>query len=121
MIRRFFAPVARLLDLLRYSRKFLLISLLFAFPLALMLLQFLAETQRQVDFSRNEIRGVNYLRQLHQVQDATIRGWLVADLTQINNASTSIQIQQNLVRLRVELDALMTLDGQLGAGLKTQT
>ncbi len=121
MIRRFFAPVARLLDLLRYSRKFLLISLLFAFPLALMLLQFLAETQRQVDFSRNEIRGVSYLRQLHQVQDATIRGWLVADLSQISNASTSMQLQQNLVRLRVELDALMTLDGQLGANLNTQT
>ncbi len=118
-MRLFFAPVARLLDRLRYSQKFLLISLLFAFPLALMLLQFLVETQRQVILSQSELNGTAYLRQLHSVQDAVIRGWLVADLAQVTNAATEVELQQALVGLHAELDALITLDGQLGAQLQT--
>ena len=119
MIRRFFAPVARLLDQLRYSQKFVLISLLFFFPLGLMLIQFLAETQRQVSLSESELQGTSYIRQLHRVQDTVIRGQLVADLAEISNASTTMELQQTLVLLRAELDALATLDGQVGAALQT--
>ncbi len=120
MTRAFFGPMARLLDHFRFSRKFLIISLLYTFPTALMLLQFLVETQRQVTLSENERQGVSYIRQLHNLQDTTIRGRLVADLAQVSNASTEVELQQTLVRMDAELDALSTLDGQLGVQLRTQ-
>ncbi|HRE25514.1 MAG TPA: hypothetical protein PK954_02670, partial [Anaerolineales bacterium] len=106
--------VARLLDRLRYSQKFLLITLLFSFPLALLLIQFVAETQSQVAFSEKELAGVRYLRQLHSIQDVVTRGWLVADLAEVSNAATDLALQQNLVKLRAELDVLAALEGQLG-------
>jgi PAS domain S-box-containing protein len=114
MMRYLFAPVARLLDRLRYSQKFLLITLLFSFPLALLLIQFVAETQSQVAFSEKELAGVRYLRQLHSIQDVVTRGWLVADLDEVSNAATDLALQQNLVKLRAELDVLAALEGQLG-------
>jgi len=65
-----FSPAIRLLNRLTFPRKFTLISLLFALPLALVLIFLNARIQEQIRVAQLEIDGVEYLTPLNELHDA---------------------------------------------------
>jgi len=65
-----FSPAIRLLNRLSFPRKFTLISLLFALPLALVLIFLNARIQEQIRVAQLEIDGVEYLTPLNALHDA---------------------------------------------------
>ena len=73
------APAVALMSRLRYPRKFLLISLLFGIPLALMMYLWLAQIAAQLAFTRLERDGLHYVRRLAQLieplERARCRSW----------------------------------------------
>src|SRR3954470_4835006 len=56
------SPAIALMNRLRYPQKFLLISLLFIAPLALVLALLIAEVNTKADFAQKEVAGTEYLR-----------------------------------------------------------
>jgi signal transduction histidine kinase/DNA-binding NarL/FixJ family response regulator len=59
---------------LRYPRKFVLISLLFAAPLGLTLYLWLAELQERIAFAEKERAGLEYVNAVHRVLEAPLLG-----------------------------------------------
>ena len=55
-------PAIALMNRLRYPQKFLLISLLFILPLALVMALLIAEVNTKADFAQKEEYGTEYLR-----------------------------------------------------------
>src|SRR5215204_3620033 len=65
------SPAIALMNRLRYPQKFLLISLLFIVPLALVLALLIAEVNLKADFAQKEVAGTAYLRGVRRLlQDA---------------------------------------------------
>lgn len=62
-----FKPAIALMNHLKYPQKFLLISLLFVLPLALVMNLLLSEINSRIDFTQKEIYGNTYLRPLNQL------------------------------------------------------
>src|SRR5215213_3494902 len=56
------SPAIALMNRLRYAQKFLLISLLFIVPLALVMALLIAEVNTRADFAQKEKYGTEYLR-----------------------------------------------------------
>jgi methyl-accepting chemotaxis protein len=67
-------PAVRLMNRLRYARKFVLISLLFAAPLGLTLYLWLAELQQRIAFAEKERAGLAYVSAVHRVLEAPLLG-----------------------------------------------
>ena len=67
-------PAVRLMNRLRYPRKFVLISLLFAAPLGLTLYLWLAELQQRISFAEKERAGLAYVSAVHRVLEAPLLG-----------------------------------------------
>ncbi|HSV36118.1 MAG TPA: response regulator [Ramlibacter sp.] len=76
--QRLLRPARRLMDRLTYPRKFLLIFLLFALPLALTLYLLVGELNSSIRFAEKEIAGVRYLRPLRLLQEEVARSRLAA-------------------------------------------
>lgn len=66
-MNQFFRPAVGLMNRLKYPQKFLLISLLFAVPLAYMRAQFLCEVNAGSDLAARELAGTAYLRPLRRL------------------------------------------------------
>jgi len=92
-------PAVRLMNRLRYPRKFLLISLLFAVPLGLTLALWLTELQERIAFAEKERAGIEYVGAVERVLEPLLLG---------READCAAAAQ--------ELDAL---DRRLGAELDT--
>src|SRR5262245_19012366 len=60
-VAAFFSPAVGLMNRLTYPRKFLLISVLFGLPLALVIGLLLAEINESLDIARRQIVGLDYL------------------------------------------------------------
>ncbi|RYY86400.1 MAG: hypothetical protein EOO24_35680, partial [Comamonadaceae bacterium] len=71
-------PARQLMDRLTYPRKFVLIFLLFAFPLGLTLYLMVSEIQASIRFADKEISGARYLRPLRNLQEEVARSRLAA-------------------------------------------
>ena len=68
--RRMFAPAVALMNRLGYRRKFALISLLFALPLALFLFFVISESHTWIAFAEKERHGLEYNGHLRGLFDA---------------------------------------------------
>jgi len=62
-----FAPAVLILNRLRYPQKFLLITALFALPLGVVMSFFMSVVEHDIEFSRRENMGVDYIRPLDSV------------------------------------------------------
>lgn len=78
LVRVFLRPALFLMNRLRYPQKFVLISLLFALPLALVMYLLISEINGGIEFAQKEIQGDRYLRPLRQLLEHVAHSRLLA-------------------------------------------
>jgi serine phosphatase RsbU (regulator of sigma subunit) len=112
----FFTPATDFMDRLKYPQKFALISVLFAAPLGVMMVMLFAQQQQQVDLSRRELQGTEYLRTLRQL-------WISLPQVEQTALATNQNTTPELLRLESEVSnellRLEKIDRLLGPTLKT--
>src|SRR5262245_56019698 len=120
LTRRMFGPAVALMNRLGYRRKFALISLLFAVPLALFLFFVISESHTWIAFAEKERQGLAYNRQLRGLFDALedYRGMTMA------YASGDAALAAPLRRVQLEVGQAITavdrVDRDLGGALGTR-
>jgi signal transduction histidine kinase/CheY-like chemotaxis protein len=62
MLQNVFNPAVQLMNRLKYPQKFMLVGLVLLFPLAVVLVQYLATTSANIEFSARERLGVSYAK-----------------------------------------------------------
>ena len=111
------APALAVINRLRYPHKFLLISLLFALPLALAL--FVTEMNDRIAFTQKELDGSKYLRPLRKLYEHVAQSRAMSREV----ASGRVAVRPELVRKQAEIEAdfvaLQAVELELGPTLKT--
>src|SRR5262245_7763830 len=120
LTRRVFAPAVALMNRLGYRRKFALISLLFALPLALFLFFMISESHTWIAFAEKERQGLEYHGQLRTLFDALedYRGSAMAVAS--GDAALTPQLGQVQLEIGVAITAVDRVDRELGGVLRTR-
>lgn len=108
-------PARQLMDKLTYPRKFMLIFLLFALPLALTLYLLVSEINSSIRFAEKEIAGARYLRPLRALQEQVARSRLAAAdymAGQTGQRPEVVRVQADIQGVLRELDRIEALVGQ---------
>jgi len=116
---RLFAPAIALMNRLKYPQKFALISILFAIPLALLIILYLFEANTRIAFAQKEIDGNAYLRPMRQLLDHTLQEELLAHDVVNGDQSMRAQLLEAQARIDADFQALADVDRQLGQRLGT--
>ena len=113
------APARAVMDRLTYPRKFVLISVLFALPLAVVMYLLISEINQGIEFARKEIQGDQYLRPLRKLQEHVGQSRLLAKAY----AEGNVTVRPDLIRKQAEIDEdfihVEGVEQELGANLKT--
>ncbi|MBI2754683.1 MAG: hypothetical protein HYX46_14410 [Betaproteobacteria bacterium] len=113
------APARTLMDRLSYPRKFALISVLFALPLAVVMYLLVSEINDRIDFARKEILGDRYLRPLRTLQEHAGQSRMLARAY----AKGEVVLRPDLIRAQAAIDddfsLLEGVEQELGEILKT--
>ena len=113
------APARALMDRLTYPRKFMLISVLFALPLAVVMYLLVSEINERIEFSYKEMLGNRYLRPLRGLHEHAGQSHMLARAY----AQGQIALRPDLVRAQAAIDEdfarLQQVNDELGATLKT--
>ncbi|MCE9566248.1 MAG: response regulator [Planctomycetes bacterium] len=115
------APALAIINRLRYTQKFLLISLLFALPLVLVMYLLITEMNERIAFTQKELEGTKYLRPLRTLYEN------VAQSRALSREYTAgkVALRPELIRKQAEIEAdfavLQSTENELGRGLKTGT
>lgn len=72
-MKKLFSPAVALMNRLRYPQKFILISLLFVLPLALVILLLIPSLDERIDFAQQEKYGNEYLRPLRRLLEHSLK------------------------------------------------
>ena len=113
------APAMGVMNRLRYTQKFGLITLLFALPLGLATYYMIREANVRIDFGQKEIYGNEYLRPLrHLMQDVGEARILAHGVV-----AGAVTMRPELVRKHAEIDddfkEVEKVEAELGAQLDT--
>jgi hypothetical protein len=120
-MRKLFTPAIALMNRLTYPRKFTLISLLLAVPLALALWFLILSINTGVQVAQFELNGTAYLRPLRKLlEHALINKQLSNDFLS-GNPGLSTALLDNQARIDEYLRATGAVDQQFGADLNTTT
>ena len=113
------APARALMDRLSYPKKFALISILFALPLAVVMYLLVSEINERIEFSYKEMLGNRYLRPLRELHEHAGESHMLARAY----AQGQVALRPDLVRAQAAIDAdfvrLQQADNELGETLKT--
>ena len=113
------APARALMDRLSYPKKFALISVLFALPLAVVMYLLVSEINDRIDFARKEILGDRYLRPLRNLQEHVGQSRLLARAY----AGGEVVLRPDLIRAQAAIDEdfsqMEKVEQELGEILKT--
>jgi signal transduction histidine kinase/DNA-binding response OmpR family regulator len=113
------APARALMDRLSYPKKFALISILFALPLAVVMYLLLSEMNDRIEFSYREMLGGRYLRPLRSLHEHAGESHMLARAY----AQGEIALRPDLVRAQAAIDEdfsrLQQVNQELGETLKT--
>jgi PAS domain S-box-containing protein len=121
-MNKLFAPAIALMNRLKYPQKFALISLLFAIPLALLIILYLFEVNSRIAFAQKEIDGDAYLRPLRQLLEHTLQEELLAHDFVNGDQSLRAPLLEAQARIDADFQALAEVDRRLGTRLdSTQT
>ena len=118
VMNRFLAPATLLMDRLRYPRKFVLLSLLFVVPLALVTILLATRVVADTQFTQRELAGTTYLRPLVALFGALLeqqQASLPAGSTPTTDPAQSI-LQQ---RIEQDLRDVAVVDVRFGSSLGT--
>jgi signal transduction histidine kinase/DNA-binding response OmpR family regulator len=115
----FLRPALFVMNRLTYPQKFVLISLLFALPLALVMYLLISEINDRIEFAQKEVQGNRYLRALRQLlEHVTHSRSLAYDYTG-GKVSLRPELVRNQVELERDFEALTAAERELEAILKT--
>ena len=109
-------PAVAVMNRLSYPKKFLLISLCFAAPLAVTLVFLLSELGDRIDFTRMELEGTRYLRPLM----ALFRHAGDARLVARDRGAGSPELKRVFARIEEDFRAVEAVDREEGARLGTE-
>src|SRR5687768_16766696 len=112
-------PALRLMHRLTYPRKFALISILFATPLAVLALSFLNVVDNRRQFGNKELHGTEYLRPLRHVLERLPDAYLAAAAAQADENRAG-EWRRHKAELDQRFGDLEATDKRLGAGLDTE-
>lgn len=106
-----FKPAIAIMNRLKYPQKFLLISLLFILPLALVMNFLISELDSRIEFTQKEIYGNAYLRPIAQLwQYIPKRQLVLQNQFQQSQQSVNLTAQSEILQLQSrELDDLQDL------------
>ena len=111
-------PAITLMNRLRYPQKFLLISLLFLAPLALVLVLLIVEVNAKAEFAQKELYGDTYLRAVRRLFEHTLQEQSLAHA--YLNGTT--ELRPDLASIQAQIDddftALSAVDRELGSRLQ---
>jgi hypothetical protein len=120
-LQRLLAPGVALMNRLSYPRKFLLISLLFVLPLALVVYLLFSEIGEQIEFARKETKGIRYLAPVRRLLGHVTDSRMLAH----DYAAGRVAVRPQLVRTQEEIAAdcaaLAVVEADLGGVLRTGT
>jgi signal transduction histidine kinase/DNA-binding response OmpR family regulator/HAMP domain-containing protein len=117
--RVFLRPALFVMNRLTYPQKFVLISLLFALPLAFVMYLLISEINDRIEFAQKEVQGSRYLCTLRQLlEHVTHSRSLAYDYTG-GRVSLRPELVRNQVELERDFEALTAAERELGAILKT--
>ncbi|MBI3269489.1 MAG: PAS domain S-box protein [Planctomycetes bacterium] len=116
------APAVAVMNRLRYPQKFLLISLLFAVPLALSLYFVIEELNVRYDFGRKEIYGDDYNRTLRSLAEHLPQARVLAfRYFHEGHATLRPEVIRKQAEIEEDFRVLEAVDRPLGAMLDTAT
>ena len=118
MVTAFFGPAVALMNRLTYPRKFLLISVLFGLPLALVISLLFAETNQSLDIARRQIVGLRYLSAIQPLFRA-VQSQSAASVSAPTAAAPEDQRKADLAQIAEGLAILERADRDLGSGLNS--
>jgi PAS domain S-box-containing protein len=118
MVASLFAPAVGLMNRLTYPRKFLLISVLFGLPLAIVIALLLAEINGSLDIARRQIVGLRYLAAIQPLFRA-VQSQTESSVTAPAGEAPEGKRKTDLAQIAEGLAALEQADRELGAGLNT--
>jgi methyl-accepting chemotaxis protein len=98
---------------LKYLEKFLLISVLFVLPLATVMYAYITDANAQIDFANSELSGTQYLRPVNALFADVLRARGAA----ARGAAADLSAAQKA--MATDLAAVTSVEGQLGASLKS--
>ncbi|MFN8058630.1 MAG: ATP-binding protein [Vicinamibacterales bacterium] len=109
-------PAVRLMNLLTYPQKFLLISLLFVLPLGLVMTLLIAEIGDSIEFARKEISGNRYLRPLRTLSTlvADSRSLAARPRIGVTQRAEAVRLQAEVQEALAQVEAI---DSTLGIAL----
>jgi PAS domain S-box-containing protein len=113
------SPAIALMNRLRYPQKFLLISLLFIVPLALVMALLIAEVNTKTDFAQKEKYGTEYLRVVRKLFEDALYQQSTAHAYLNGDTALASEFQRAQTQIDADLAALAIVEAQLGATLKT--
>src|SRR5574341_503231 len=114
-----FSPGIRLMNLLNFPLKFGLISLLFALPLALVLVLFVLQTSSTIRLTQTERIGTAYLRPLRALYEAVLQDKILEQAFQ-NGAIPANNIVANRSEVERRYNELEKAEQLYGAILGTR-
>ncbi len=112
-------PAIALMNRLRYPQKFLLISLLFILPLALVMALLIVEVNTKADFAQKEEYGTAYLRVVRTLLEDALHEQSTAHAYINGDAALAAEFQRAQSRIDADLAALGVIDSRLGLPLKS--
>jgi len=118
-MNRFLAIGIRLMNRLRYPQKFALITCLFAVPLALLFYLWLVQIAARIDFTRQELAGLQYIVALRQLLEPLQRTQALGVLAAADRPASSAALAQERERIATGAEAVDRADRQLGGQLRT--
>ena len=108
------SPAIALMNRLRYAQKFLLISLLFTVPLALVMALLIAEVNTKADFAQKEQAGTEYLRGMRRLLDDALHEQSIAHVYINGDLARAAEFQLAQTQLDDDFAALGALDAGPG-------
>src|SRR5512138_2867397 len=118
-MRQLLNPAIALMNRLTYPRKFALISLLLAAPLALALWFLILSINTGVQVAQFELNGTAYLRPLRQLLEHVIVNRQLSNDYLFGNSGQRDTLLANQARIDADLAAIAAVDRQFGEDLKT--
>lgn len=125
LFRLAFTPAIALMNRLKYPQKFLLISLVFILPLALVLNFLITELDSRIKFTQKEIYGNTYLRPINQLwQNIPLRQFYLQqqfykDSLTIGEITVTEELSKIEANIADGFSRLTELDTQMGKVLRT--
>ena len=117
-MKSFFAPAVGLMNRLTYPRKFLLISVVFALPLAIVTVILFKGINTSLDTAQGQTEGLRYLTAIQPLFRA-VQEQTEAMVTTVSGDAGEVARTKNLVRVTDGIATLERAEKALGGALRT--